>query len=780
MKLNSLIVFLVSVGLSIIMASPTRAQTTYVWTNETYYLASGSWASPQTWSPNGPANGTDNIADLSQVALHGNPDPSIVTLDGTFSIGTIHFGDQNSGHPWVINTGSGGPLTLSVSSGTPTIKVDNSQIVTINAVLAGTGFTLIGGGSGTLTLGGSSANTLTGPTTVENNTLILGKPSGSKALGGDLIISGSAASGISACYVIESNNEQLVDTAVVTINTTGGGLGTWELLGNNQIIAGLNDNGHGNVEIAESSTMTTGSSTLTLNGSGSYTFGGRIREYNDLSSGGLLNIIKNGTGTQTFMGQHAPQWNGTTIVNAGRLILSSNVVNVAGILSNNATIELHTIGSFSFQSTPPPTFCGPGTLLKTGPDTIFFGYVNNPGDGGANIAMSAGGLFDIQQGSIQNYGGLGNWSNNKASLSISNGASLQMDTKNVWVDALNGAGTINQGSANGQVQSLIVGVSGGNGSFSGVIEDTGSTPLALVKVGSGTQKLSGNNSYPGGTIVSNGTLLIDSPVGSGTGSGAVTVIAGATLGGLGNIGGPVTLNGGSTLRPGDPAGTFTVNNNLTVNNSCVLQFALGTNSAQCTVNGVLTLGGTLNITDGGGFSPGIYVLFYYNGSLVNHGVSIGSTPNGSYSYTIDTGTTGQVKLDVTDGSITDPFEQWQILYFHCTGCPQAAGGADPLGKGMSNTNQFLAGLNPTNTASLFSIVSVAPSGNDIVVTWQGAGTKTNVVQATNGQPSGTYTNDYEDIASVILPAGSIVTNSYTDVGGATNSPARYYRIRLGP
>ena len=31
-----------------------------------------------------------------------------------------------------------------------------------------------------------------------------------------------------------------------------------------------------------------------------------------------------------------------------------------------------------------------------------------------------------------------------------------------------------------------------------------------------------------------------------------------------------------------------------------------------------------------------------------------------------------------------------------------------------------------------------------------------------------------------MPAGSIVTNSYTDVGGATNSPARYYRIRLGP
>src|SRR5208282_3621466 len=107
-------------------------------------------------------------------------------------------------------------------------------------------------------------------------------------------------------------------------------------------------------------------------------------------------------------------------------------------------------------------------------------------------------------------------------------------------------------------------------------------------------------------VVSNGTLLVDSPIGSGTGSGAVTVISGATLGGSGNIGGPVTVNAGATLRPGDPAGTLTVNNNLTVNTSSVLQYALGSNSAQCSVNGVLTLGGTLNITDGGGFGPGIY------------------------------------------------------------------------------------------------------------------------------------------------------------------------------
>jgi len=81
------------------------------------------------------------------------------------------------------------------------------------------------------------------------------------------------------------------------------------------------------------------------------------------------------------------------------------------------------------------------------------------------------------------------------------------------------------------------------------------------------------------------------------------------------------------------------------------------------------------------------------------GVNIGrlARPTRSYTYTIDTNTSGQVKLDVSNGSPpSDPYTQWQLLYFGCTGCSKAAGGADPCGKGMSNTNQFLAGLDPTN------------------------------------------------------------------------------------
>jgi photosystem II stability/assembly factor-like uncharacterized protein len=117
------------------------------------------------------------------------------------------------------------------------------------------------------------------------------------------------------------------------------------------------------------------------------------------------------------------------------------------------------------------------------------------------------------------------------------------------------------------------------------------------------------------------------------------------------------------------------------------------------------------------------------------------------------------------------YAQWQFQYFGCTNCPQADPHADPLGKGMSNINQFLAGLDPTNSASVFRILSITPTGNDVVVAWQSAAGKTNYLQA------GALTN-YADVTGPILISSS-PTNA-TDFGGATNASQRYYRIRLEP
>jgi hypothetical protein len=124
---------------------------------------------------------------------------------------------------------------------------------------------------------------------------------------------------------------------------------------------------------------------------------------------------------------------------------------------------------------------------------------------------------------------------------------------------------------------------------------------------------------------------------------------------------------------------------------------------------------------------------------------------------------------------------WQSQYFGCTNCANAAPDADPFGKGMSNTNQFLLGLNPTNPASVFRILSVVPQSNDVVIIWATGGGPTNVVQATGGDVNGGYSTNFTDISGPIaIPGSGDTTNNYRDTGGATNNPSRYYRIRLGP
>jgi PKD repeat protein len=134
-------------------------------------------------------------------------------------------------------------------------------------------------------------------------------------------------------------------------------------------------------------------------------------------------------------------------------------------------------------------------------------------------------------------------------------------------------------------------------------------------------------------------------------------------------------------------------------------------------------------------------------------------------------------------NVVTAFAAWQQQYFGCTACPQAQPNADPLGKGISNTNQFLLGLNPTDPASVFRILSVVPQGTNMLITWASAGVRTNAVQATAGDGNGGYvTTNFTDISvpPIVIGVTGDATNSYTDVGGAATSPERYYRIRLVP
>lgn len=84
-------------------------------------------------------------------------------------------------------------------------------------------------------------------------------------------------------------------------------------------------------------------------------------------------------------------------------------------------------------------------------------------------------------------------------------------------------------------------------------------------------------------------------------------------------------------------------------------------------------------------------------------------------------------------------------------------------------------------ASAFRSISVAPQGNDVLITWTTAGGRTNSVQATGGDPGGGYSNTFNDISGlIIIPGSGVAITNYTDGGGATNGLSRYYRVRMVP
>ncbi|HVM61294.1 MAG TPA: polysaccharide lyase family 7 protein [Verrucomicrobiae bacterium] len=141
----------------------------------------------------------------------------------------------------------------------------------------------------------------------------------------------------------------------------------------------------------------------------------------------------------------------------------------------------------------------------------------------------------------------------------------------------------------------------------------------------------------------------------------------------------------------------------------------------------------------------------------------------------------------------DPFAWWQLSYFGLTnGTVAMSPSGDYTGTGMSNTNKFLAGFNPTNPAAYLHIISIAiTNAIDVNVTYLGANgdntwspgvvSRTNVLEFTAGTPSGDYSNNFvsANVTNILSSGtGTGLVTSMVDPGGATNMPSRYYRVRV--
>ncbi len=225
-------------------------------------------------------------------------------------------------------SGSGGTIQNTVNPlATLTVGADNSSTAFSGGLTdAGNGnkkLALVKTGTGTLTLNGSVANSYSGVTTVDAGVLQLGKTAGVNAISGDLVI-GDGAGGVDADIVKLLASNQIVDTALVTVNSSG----EFDLNGFNETVTALS--GSGNVVL-------NGGNLTVLNDAGG-SFSG------DLSGNG--GFTKGGNGAYTIHGTHG--YHGATVVQAGKLVLDGSIANSAVTVDAGAVLAGNgVVGSIS-------------------------------------------------------------------------------------------------------------------------------------------------------------------------------------------------------------------------------------------------------------------------------------------------------------------------------------------------------------------------------------------------------------------------------------------------
>ncbi len=422
------------------------------------------------------------------------------------------------------NTYTGGTLINGGTLVASNVEALGTGDVTDNATLAlntgGTCDNAIGGsgqveksGDETLTLSG--ANTYTGGTLISDGTLVA---SNVEALGtGDVTNNATLALNTGGDFTNNiSGSGQVVKSGDDTLTLSGANsyTGGTTISGGTLVATNVDALGTGDV---------TNSSTLELNTGGTF----------DNAISGSGQVVKSGDETLTLSGSNT--YTGGTLISGGTLVATNVDALGTGDVTDNATLELNTGGTFD------NVISGSGQVVKSGDDTLTLSGANSYTGG---TLISGGTLVAT---SVEALG----------SGDVTDNAVLELNTGGTFDNAISGSGQV-------------------------------------VKSGDKTLTLSGANSYTGGTTISGGTLVASNV--EALGSGDIDNYASLQLNASGQfVTANLTTHDNAITAIG--AGSALRANTLTQEaNSTLAVHLTDSNSGAIVTADRANLGGTLDIT----------------------------------------------------------------------------------------------------------------------------------------------------------------------------------------
>ncbi|MBN2217305.1 MAG: autotransporter-associated beta strand repeat-containing protein, partial [Pirellulales bacterium] len=517
---------------------------------------------------------------------------------GTHLVGTLKLSSPTAGNVTTFQN------SINLGGASRTIHVDDNpdtsaDYAVLSGVLSGTG-SLTKTGSGTVYLSGGSGNTYSGDTTVWAGGLRLDKSSGVAIPGNLNLMSGGSDN--NSVYLQRSN--QIASSGSITFAGTPTTYSQLILLGHSQTVAGISCSmGNGVIENTKDESGISTNGTLTLNNAADNYFDGYLRDRASGSSTGKLALVKNGAGTLTLVGENISYSGGTT-VNAGKLVLRDASSMAGNIALNGVTLDFDNSGA---EVNYGGVLSGTGTVNKLGFHTLTLsGASGNTWTGTTNVTNGAlyldkssgvalGGDLNMV-GTLPIYVYLNHDEQiaNSGVVTLGNSESaysrlhLQGHTETVaGISDTTGRGVIKCGN-------LIVNNSA-NYSYNGYLCDDDGITCSLVKQGSGTLTLAGENIYyTAGTTISGGKLVLQDTTNSSfraanitnnatlefntaaedvnfsgviSGSGALNKIGTDTLtlsGGTGNsYSGATTVSGGTVVLDKSSGSAISGNLNMT-------------------------------------------------------------------------------------------------------------------------------------------------------------------------------------------------------------------------